>query len=71
MTIKMSSCRIYIDPRERKPGTATEFEYSLPYTLTIRETSMAMVGVVVVPNSIKTVQHNKNGLIYVKETATI
>ena len=70
MTVNMSTYRIYVDSRERKSGTATEFEYALPYTLNIREKSRASVDVVVVPNSIKTVSA-RNDIIYVQETATI
>ena len=66
----MSTYRIYLDSRERQTGTATQFEYALPYTLSIRERSFAMVDVVVVPNSIKTVGA-KNYMIYVLETVTI
>ena len=66
----MSTYRIYLDSRERKSGTATDFEYALPYTLSIRERSLAMVDVVVVPNSIKTVGA-KNSYIYVRETVTV
>ena len=61
---------MYLDSRERKSGTATDFEYALPYTLSIRERSLAMVDVVVVPNSIKTVG-KKNSNIYVKEMMTV
>ena len=67
---RMSTYRIYLDSRERKSGTATDFEYALPYTLSIRERSLAMVDVVVVPNSIKTVGA-KNNMIYVRETVTV
>ena len=67
---RMSTYRIYLDSRERKSGTATDFEYALPYTLSIRERSLAMVDVVVVPNSIKTVGA-KNNMIYVRETMTV
>ena len=67
---RMSTCRIYLDSRERKSGTAADFVYALPYTLSIRERSLAMVDVVVVPNSIKTVG-KKNSYIYVKEMWTV
>ena len=67
----MSTYRIYVDSRERKDGTATHFEYALPYTLSIRERSLAMIDVVVVPNSIKTISKGKNSMIYVKEIATV
>ena len=67
---RMSTYRIYLDSRERKSGSASDFEYLLPYTLSIRERSLAMVDVVVVPNSIKTVGA-KNNMIYVRETVTI
>ena len=66
----MSTYRIYVDSRERKSGYATHFEYALPYSLTIKERSLAMVDVVVVPNNIKTVGVFNN-MIYVKEEATI
>ena len=62
----MSTYRIYVDSRDRKSGTATNFEYALPYTLNIRERSRASVDAVVVPNSIKTVGH-LNKVIYVQE----
>ena len=66
----MPTCKIYVDARERKSGAATNFEYALPYSLSIKERSLAMIDVVVVPNSILTVGPNNN-IIYVKETATI
>ena len=62
----MSTYRIYVDSRDRKSGTATNFEYALPYTLNIRERSRASVDAVVVPNSIKTVGHLSK-VIYVQE----
>ena len=63
--------RIYVDSRERRSGTATDFEYALPYSLSIKEQSLAMVGVVVVPNSIKTVTAGVNDMIYLKGTAVV
>ena len=45
--------RVYVGSTEWKSGTATPFEYALLYTLAIKERSLAMIHVVVVPSSIK------------------
>ena len=66
----MSTYRIYVDSRHRRSGTVTNFEYALPYSLTIKERSLAMIDAVVIPNSIKQVGP-RNNMIYVRETATI
>ena len=65
---KMSTYRIYVDSRERVDGTDTDFTFELPYTLAIKEKSLAMIDVVCVPNSILTVTENKNDTIWLKET---
>ena len=67
----MSTYRIYVDSREHKSGTATQLEYALPYTLNIRDRSLAMIDVVCVPNSLLTVQSGRNSMIYVKEMVTV
>ena len=64
----MSTYRIYVDSRERVDGTDTDFTFELPYTLAIKEKSLAMIDVVCVPNSILTVTENKNDTIWLKET---
>ena len=64
----MSTYRIFVDSRDRKSGTATNFEYALPFSLPIAERSLANIDVVVLPNSIQTVQEGKNGVIYLRET---
>ena len=63
----MSTYRIYVDSRDRRSGTPTNFEYALPYSLAIKEKSLANIDVVVVPNSIPTVIAGKNDKIYMKE----
>ena len=64
----MSTYRIYVDSRDRKTGSPTSFEYALPYSLAIREKSLANIDVVVIPNSIRTVIEGVNDMIYMKET---
>ena len=48
----MSTYRIYVDSRERVEGDDTDFTFELPYTIAIKEKSLAMIDVVCVPNSI-------------------
>ena len=63
----MPTYRIYVDSRDRRSGTPTNFEYALPYSLAIKEQSLANIDVVVVPNSIPTVIAGKNDKIYMRE----
>ena len=63
----MSTYRIYVDSRERKSGSNTSFEFQLPYSIAIREKSLALIDVVCVPNTILTVEEDKNDRIWVKE----
>ena len=64
----MSTYRIYVDSRERVEGTDTNFTFELPYSLSIKEKSLAMIDVVCTPNSILIVTTNKNDTIWVRET---
>ena len=63
----MSTYRIYVDSRDRRSGSATSFEYALPYSLAIQEKSLANIDVVVIPNSIQTVIEGVNDIIYMRE----
>ena len=67
----MSTYRIYVDSRDRKDGTPESFEFQLPYSLAIREKSLANIDVVVVPNSIMTVIPGVNDPIYLREISQI
>ena len=67
----MSTYRIYVDSRDRKDGTPESFEFQLPYSLAIREKSLANIDVVVVPNSIMTVIPGVNDIIYLTERSQI
>ena len=67
----MSTYRIYVDSRDRKNGTPESFEFQLPYSLAIREKSLANIDVVVVPNSIQTVIPGVNDIIYLRETSNL
>ena len=67
----MSTYRIYVGSRDRKSGTPESFEFQLPYSLPIREKSLANIDVVVVPNSIMAVIPGVNDLIYVRETSNL
>ena len=67
----MSTYRIYVDSRDRKDGTPESFEFQLPYSLAIREKSLANIDVVVVPNSIMTVIPGVNDLIYLREISQL
>ena len=67
----MSTCRIYVDSRDRQSGSAEDFTYALPYTLNITEKSLANIGAVVVPNSIQTVISGVNDLIYFREKSQL
>ena len=67
----MSTLRVYCDSRDRKSGSATFFEYALPYSLAIQEKSLANIDVVVVPNSIQTVIAGVNDLIYLRENSQL
>ena len=67
----MSTYRIYVDSRDRKQGTPESFEFQLPYSLAIREKSLANIDVVCVPNSIMTVIPGVNDLIYLTERSQI
>ena len=64
----MSTYRIYVDSRERVDGSNTDFQVALPFSLAIKEKSLALLDVVCVPNSILTVTENKNDTIWLKET---
>ena len=58
----MSTYRIYVDSRERQDPTNStneDFELALPFSISIVETSLAMIDVVCVPNSILIVTFNK------------
>ena len=66
----MSTYRIYADSRERVDGSNTDFEIALPFSLAIKEKSLALIDVVCVPNSILTVTENKNDTIWLKETTS-
>ena len=63
----MSTYRIYVDSRDRKEGRPESFEFQLPYSLAIREKSLAKIDVVVVPNSIMTVIPGINDIVYFRE----
>ena len=66
----MSTYRIYVDSREREDvanSSNTDFEIALPFSLSIKEKSLAMIDVVCVPMSIRTVTENKNDLLWLKE----
>ena len=67
----MSTYRIYVDSRDRQPGTAEDFTYALPYTLNITERSLANIDAVVIPNSIQTVIPGVNDLIYFRENSNL
>ena len=67
----MSTFRIYCDSRDRRSGSATSFEYALPYSLAIQEKSLANIDVVVLPNSLLTVYEGVSDLIYVREESQI
>ena len=62
----MSTYRIYVDSRERVDGSNTDFEFALPFSLAIKEKSLALIDVVCVPNSILTVTEHKNDTILVQ-----
>ena len=63
----MPTYRICVGSRDRKSGSATNFEYALPFSLAIAEKSLANIDVVVLHNSIKTVTTGKNDMIYIRE----
>ena len=67
----MTTYRIYVDSRDRKDGTPESFEFQLPYSLAIREKSLANIDVVVVPNSIMTVIPGVCDLIYLREVSNL
>ena len=67
----MSTYRIYVDSRDRKDGTPESLEFQLPYSLAIREKSLANIDVVVVPNSIQTVIPGVNDSVHVRETSNL
>ena len=67
----MSTYRIYVDSRDRKNGTPESFEFQLPYSLAIREKSLANIDVVVLPNSLLTVYDGINDLIYLTERSNL
>ena len=52
-------------------GTPESFEFQLPYSLAIREKSLANIDVVCVPNSIMTVIPGVNDLLYLTERSQI
>ena len=58
---------IYVDSRERKSGTETNFEFQLPYSIATKEKSLALIDVVCVPNTLLTVQEGKNDTIWLRE----
>ena len=60
-----------MESRDSKDGTPESFEFQLPYSLAIREKSLASIGVVCVPNSIMTVIPGVNDLIYLTERSQI
>ena len=64
----MSTYRIYVDSCGNTDGTDTDFTFELPYSIAIKEKSLAMMDVVCVPNSILTVTENLNDTIWLKET---
>ena len=66
----MSTYRIYVDSREKKAGTDTSFEFQLPYSIAIKERSLAHIDVVCVPNTILTVEEGKNDRIWLREILT-
>ena len=63
----MTSFRIYVDSRDRKSGSPTNYEYALPYSLALKEKSLANIDVVVIPNSIQTVTRGTNDMVYLGE----
>ena len=63
----MSTYRIYVDSRGKMEGTDTDFTFELPYSISIKEKSLAMIDVVCIPNNILTVTENKNDTIWLKD----
>ena len=59
--------KIYVDSRSRVSGTTEEFEFVLPYSITIPSESVMVVDSVAIPNSILTVDAS-NSAIYVQES---
>ena len=67
----MSTYRIYVDSRDRRSGTPTDFEYELPYSLAIQEKSLANIDVVALPDSIQAVIEGVNDIIYIRENSNL
>ena len=63
----MSTYRIYVDSRERKAGTNTSFEFQLPNSIVVKGRSLALIDVVYAPNTLLTIQEDKNDRIWVRE----
>ena len=59
--------KMYIDSRSRVSGSNTDFEFALPYSITIPKESLMIVDKVVIPNSFYTIEQGVNDNIYVQE----
>ena len=61
------SQKLYVDSRSRVSGSNEDFEFALPYSITIPEESAMIVDQVVIPNSFYTVEEGVSDVIYVEE----
>ena len=61
------SQKIYVDSRSRVSGSNEDFEFALPYSITIPEESAMVVDQVVIPNSFYSIEEDLNDQIYVFE----
>ena len=61
------SQKIYVDSRSRVSGSNEDFEFALPYSITIPEESAMVVDQVVIPNSFYSIEEDLKDQIYVFE----
>ena len=61
------SQKLYVDSRSRVSGSNEDFEFALPYSITIAEESAMVVDQVVIPNSFYTVEEGVSDAIYIFE----
>ena len=59
--------KVYVDSRSRVSGSNTDFEFALPYSITIPEESAMVVDQVLIPNSFYTIEFDVNDVIYILE----
>ncbi len=64
----MSTYRLYVSTRKKMEGTDTDFTFELPYSITVKEKSLAMIDVVCVANRMLTVTEAINDTIWVRDS---